>query len=96
MDISLFPFFLTHVTIWPRRKERDRRLSLKRICVVYCVFSKDLDRPYEKMTGVRGNAMGKKEREKAFFKLRAQVSSRAAARGQVPTLLLLHPSAPPP
>jgi hypothetical protein len=39
--------------------------------------------------------MGKKEREKAFFKLRAQVSSRAAARGQAHTLLLLLPSAPP-
>jgi hypothetical protein len=40
------------------------------------------------MRGVKGNAMRKKEREKAFFKLRAQVSSRAAARGQVSTLLL--------
>jgi len=42
--------------------------------------------------------MGKKERKKErrrSFKLRAQVSSRAAARGQIPTLLLLHPSAPP-
>jgi hypothetical protein len=37
----------------------------------------------------------KKERRRSF-KLRAQGSSRAAARGQVPTLLLLlHPSAPP-